>query len=236
MQSGFDSSSGVAEEHADADREHADKGLAMSLKTQEQIRNDWIARLSSTEGVDFEQPSNELEALYALRKQSAPSLNPVERLKVAPDILCRRLSRLGKAMLIENQLHAVEKKWALTCPRRWRWGKRAMLDAHALGILSEQDGNVQFAHPAIMYYFVAVQLKRWMEDDAPLPDQVIAVLHLIAESGHSARPAIGAIVSLLSHASTQSVQSLRKPSCGLPIHWAYKHWMTQSESKGDSIS
>lgn len=175
----------------------------MARHTQEQILSEWIDRLSDVYAVNFNQPASELEALCGLTNQSTDSANWVKRPNVAPSVLCHCMSRLGRAILIENQAYAVKTTWALAWPRRWRWGKRAFKAAHQLGILSEQDGNVQFAHPAILYYFVTVNLERWIEDDAPLPDQVIAVLQLMAQSGHSARPAIGSIVSLLSHASTQ---------------------------------
>jgi len=175
----------------------------MARHTQEQILSEWIDRLASTEGLNFEPLSSELEVLYTLRMQSPHSANSVLRLKVAPNALYRRMSRLGRAMLIENQVHAVEKAWSLAWPRRWRWGKQALLDAHTLGVLSEQDGNVQFAHPTLLYYFAASQLRQWIETASYLPDEVIAVLQLMAQSEHAARPAVRTIVSLLDHSNIQ---------------------------------
>lgn len=178
----------------------------MSLKMIEQVRRDWIAQLTSQEHVESNQAENHLEALHTLTAQYFAKTNPSERIALSSASLSKRLARLAFAMVVTKQTTVVDLNWALNWKRRWRWGKKTLNDAIKLGILHNQNGYIEFSHPALQCYFASLHLKQWFylrfylrSVQIGAPGHLIDVLCFFGQMKDAARPVIPALLPVINH-------------------------------------
>lgn len=174
----------------------------MSLEMIEQVRRDWIAQLTGQEHVDSIQAENRLEALHTLTSQYLAKTNPSERIALSSASLGKRLAHLAFAMVITKQTTVVDLNWALNWKRRWRWGKKTLNDAIKLGILHNQNGYIEFSHPALQCYFASLHLKQWFylrSVQIGEPVHLIDVLRFFGQMKDAAHPVIPVLLPVINH-------------------------------------